>query len=110
MEDIMASTTDIAELRLKVNEPDNAEPYTNEQLGALLDAKGTVSAAAADLWQRKASMYAELVNTSENGSSRQNGDLYKQALAMSALYRAEDQPVTPVDAAQRPRSRKIVRG
>lgn len=107
----MASNDQIDELRGMIAEPDNVEPYTLTKLGALIDAKGTTLAAAVDVWRRKAASYAELVNTSENGSSRQNGDLYKQAISMANMYQAEIDASNPITiTAQASRTRKIVRG
>lgn len=72
-----------------IAEPDETT-YTDAMLGALIDgyAGGTVplSRAARDVWYQKAATYADLVDISEGGSQRKNGDLHKRALTMAELY------------------------
>jgi len=92
----MPENFQIAQLRLSINEPDNTAPYTTETLTALVAQHGSVPGAAAAVWTQKAAQLAMLVNTSEGGSTRANGDLYKNALAMAARFQAE------ADALNRP--------
>lgn len=84
----MATSTDIEELRDYVGEPDNTSGWTDQKLGAYVDRGPTLFDAAASVWGAKAASYAKLVNVSESGSSRNLGELQKNALAMSAYYRA----------------------
>lgn len=88
----MATIEDVSQLRLMIAEPDETT-YTDAMLGALLDtyAGGTVplSRAARDVWYQKAATYAELVDISEGGSQRKNGDLHKRALTMAELYQGQ---------------------
>lgn len=101
----MASLEDIALLRANVNEPSNEEPFTDEQLSTYIDALG-VSGASAAIWRRKAAGVVDLVNVSENGSSRSMGSLYQQYLGMAKEFSAE----TPSDeAAATSRTRRIER-
>lgn len=111
-------TTDtIMTLRRQVGEtrPDTA--YDDDALQAYLDtANGSSDLAAALVWEDKAAGYAALVNTSESGSSRSMGDLYKNALAMADRFRKlaapggdPDAPDAPVPFATRTRTRPIVR-
>lgn len=85
----MATIDEVAQLRLMVGEPDNST-YTDAMLGALLDGYATstlaLSRAARDIWYQKAASYADLVDISEGGSQRKNGDLQKRALTMAELY------------------------
>jgi|SRR3954451_964964 hypothetical protein len=88
----MATIEDVSQLRLMIAEPDETT-YTDAMLGALLDtyAGGTVplSRAARDVWYQKAATYAELVDISEGGSQRKNGDLHKRALEMASLFNGQ---------------------
>lgn len=84
----MATVDQIASLRLLIGEPIDAEPYTDAALSARIDAAGDLNTVAADVWQEKAARYADLVDTSEGGSSRKMGDLHEQALNMVAHFRS----------------------
>jgi hypothetical protein len=85
----MATIEDVAQLRLMIGEPDEST-YTDAMLGALLDGYATatipLSRAARDIWYQKAAGYADLVDISEGGSQRKNGDLHKRALTMADLW------------------------
>lgn len=88
----------------------------DEQLAAIIlsnrNADGTPNLpnSAAYVWTIKAGEYAELVNVSESGSSRNLGDLYKNALAMAARYTSEGKTEEPVvDLRVRSRTRAITR-
>jgi len=104
----MASPELIAELRALVAEPDNEAPYTDDYLGALIDGKPTLRAAARSVWQSKAAHFAHLVNISEAGSSRSMGDLYKNALAMAEVFN-DDSVATASSAASTTRLIEIDR-
>jgi hypothetical protein len=84
----------VANLRKKVAEPTTAT-YTDDAILAVYATEGSVAGAAAAIWQEKAGVLADLVNTSESGSSRSLGDLYKNALAFAKFY--ADQIVTPIE-------------
>lgn len=90
----MAEQTDIARIRALT---DGDDTYTDEQLAAMLDGGMTVREIAHDIWETKAAKYAGLVNTSESGSSRNLGDLYKNALAMAARF----EPLETISQQQR---------
>jgi hypothetical protein len=61
--------------------------YTNTDLDLFLqDAGGDLNVAAALIWGEKASSYADLVNISEAGSSRNNSDLFKHAKEQQAYF------------------------
>ncbi len=84
----MASAEQIAELRRKISEPDEAT-YTDANLNTQIDdASGDIDSVAVEIWEEKAATYAELVDISEAGSSRKNGQLYKNALDMARYYSA----------------------
>lgn len=88
----MATTEEVANLRRMVAEPTEAT-YSNLALSAILDAAPSAYHAAASIWQEKAGTYAELVNTSESGSSRSNSQLHQNALNMAKHYRDLANPV-----------------
>jgi hypothetical protein len=86
----MATTDQISQLRILIAEP-TADNYSDEVLGAAIDAAGNVKGAAADIWLGKAAQSAGLVNVSESGSSRSLSDLHKNALAMAKQLGAEEE-------------------
>lgn len=81
----MATSDQVAQLRRMVGEP-TTDTYTDGALSAVWDAAGSADGAAAVVWREKAASYAELVTTSESGSSRSMSDLHKNALAMASYY------------------------
>lgn len=107
----MATVEQVALLRKMVAEPDDTT-YTDEMLGILIDSFGTdaalpLSSAASAIWFQKAASYAELVNISEGGSSRANGELYKRATEMGNLYQSQVDVAT--GSSQRTRVARLVR-
>lgn len=81
----MASSEDVARLRRMADEP-GTSTYTDEALSALIDAEGSLDAAAAVVWREKAAAAATLVNTSESGSSRSMQQVHQNALEMAKFY------------------------
>lgn len=85
----MATVQQIANLRLMVDEQDE-EFYTDDELNDRIDAAAlagyTLNFPARDIWMEKAARYSTLVNISEGGSSRANGDLWARAKGMVELY------------------------
>ena len=92
----MASSEELAALRLLISEPDE-ETYTDSQLYALLDSVGNQFEIAYRIWTEKAAATAGLVDISEGGSSRKMGDLFEQALEM-----AEQMRLRAISASQPP--------
>lgn len=88
----MASAADIAILRTMINQPQNAEPWTDETLGLIIDASSSLDDAAAKVWEGKAASVAHLVDISEGGSSRKMGDLHEQYLKMADLFTEKANP------------------
>lgn len=82
----MATPGDIKELRGLVGEPDDENGWSDVKLGTLLDNYETVNAAARQVWLNKAAQAALLVNVSESGSSRNLGDIRKNAMEMAAYF------------------------
>lgn len=80
---------------------------------AILEREGDVNLAAAYFWEVRAGRYHGLVNISESGSTRNMGDLYKNAIAMAAYFRskARDDIQDPGEEDPRGRTRtgRIVR-
>lgn len=92
----MATETQIAALRAMIGQPENAEPWTDEVIGALIDtAGGDLNLAAYNAWLSKAATASSMVDISEGGSSRKMSDLHKNALAMAAVFKGQISPDTP---------------
>lgn len=102
----MATAAEITTVRQNVNEPDDSGGYTDAIIGALID-EGDTDSAAASIWLRKAAEYAELVDTSEAGTSHKFSDLHKNALTMATRFGATDAAAT--ESGGRARVHKIVR-
>jgi hypothetical protein len=86
----MATTEQITELRRLINEPDNAEPWTDAALGLRIDAVTSLTELAATIWSEKAAQYAGLVDVKEGSSDRKLSQLHRQALDMAASFGAGD--------------------
>ena len=100
----MAAAETIATLRRLANQPEDAEPYTNEKLNTRIDdADGDVRVVAAEIWTEKAATYADLVDVQEGSSRRALGDLYEQSIAMARQFGAD------VDTQRIARTRRIER-
>jgi Cdc6-like AAA superfamily ATPase len=106
----MATPEDVLRLR-GLTSYTEVEPYDDPQLSDLIDAT-SIYRVASRIWNEKAASYASLVNVSESGSSRNMGDLHKNALAMAKYYKGladEEETETPVDVTRFARTRAIVR-
>lgn len=85
----MATPDQIAALRLLIAQPDDAEPYTDAALSVRLDGDSDINLTAYKVWTEKAAAAADLVDTSEGGSSRKMGDLHEQALNMARMFQGQ---------------------
>ena len=82
----MANNDTYLDLRRMTAEVDKGR-YTDTDLEIFIGkANGDLNAAAALIWREKAAMYAELVDTSEAGSSRKESDLYRNAIAQAQYF------------------------
>lgn len=83
----MATAEAIAELRLLVGIPTDAEPYTDEKLSDRLDAvDGEIETVADKILLERISASVSLVDISEAGSSRRNSQVVENLIkARSAL-------------------------
>lgn len=108
----MATVEEVAQLRRMVAEPDDTT-YTDEMLGAIIDGYGEgaapLAASAQDVWLQKAASYADLVNISEGGSSRSNGQLHTNALTMARIYGVQVETAEGSGPAGRTRIARLVR-
>ncbi len=114
---VTVSDADVRELRERTGEL-TPEYFADQRLAeiiAITMEPGTTNVnldrAAMLVWERKAARYADLVTTSESGSTRQLSDLHKNALAMARSYRekvSSGEPVV-VPPERRPRTRRITR-
>lgn len=103
----MATPEEIAVLRVYINEPVNAEPYTDETLAIIIDATESLRIAAADVWDAKAASVAHLVDISEGGSSRKMSDIYDRFIALANRYRLPPDSISSLGITT---TRPIVRG
>lgn len=86
----MATDAEVEQLRRLADEADDDGEYTNTDLSSLIDVKGSVSAAAAQIWLEKAAGYSTKVDITEAGSSRKNSDLYAHAMEMAKMHGATE--------------------
>jgi hypothetical protein len=70
---------------LLIAEP-TEDSYDDATLSTRIDATPDMNKLAHDIWMEKAAGYASLVDVSEAGSTRRNGQLHAQALAMAARF------------------------
>lgn len=82
------SEEDLVLLREWIQEP-VSEEWNDDRLNAMYSAMGDdLEATAATFWRGKARAAANLVDVSENGSSRKLGDLQKNYLAIAEDFEA----------------------
>lgn len=81
----MATYEEIQELRRLVAES-TEDTYSDELLGEIFDAADSINHAALEVWTQKAAAYTRLVDISEGGSQRKNGELLKNALLMMDVF------------------------
>lgn len=106
----MATSADVTQLR-RFTGYEDTDPYDDAELSDMLDASN-IYRVSERLWNEKAASLAALVNTSESGSSRNMGDLHKNALAMAKYFKGladEHEAETPVDESRFARTRAIIR-
>lgn len=106
----MPSLEDVAALREAINEPDDSNGWSDDRVGALIDAETTLNAAISRAWLLKAGQYAALVDVSESGSSRKLSDLRKNAMEMSTHYGNLDGEEAVEATGGRPIVQRIRRG
>ncbi len=105
----MADPDQIAALRLLISEP-GSETFTDEQLSAIIDAaSGDLNKAAFESWTIKAANAADLVDITEGGSTRKQGDLYEQALSMAKHFGSQVPGGVEPDAPRYTRLKKLAR-
>lgn len=101
----MATPSQISQLRRLINEPLDAEPYTDEVLGLLIDeAQGAVRVAAGQVWTQKAATASSLVDIQEGNSNRKLSQLQSAALRMAESLGADQA------TGRKSRTRRIERG
>ena len=82
----MATAAEIQRLRMMVGDP-TEEEFSDFKLNLILDAQaGNFNRAASEAWGMLAAGYTTLVNVSESGSTRNLGDLYKNAMTMKKYF------------------------
>lgn len=103
----MATSQEITELRIEVQELVNAVPYTDEFLGELIDSYG-VTDSAYRIWIAKRNAVASLVDISEGGSSRKMSQLFDNYDKIVKGY-GESEAGVDDPATYAPRTRKAER-
>jgi hypothetical protein len=82
----MATTEQIAALRLMIAEPDGTT-FSDTVLGSMIDqAENNLDLAAAEIWQQKAASASVLVDVNESGSDRKMSQVYKNAVSQAKYY------------------------
>lgn len=86
----MATPQQIADLRVMIDQQDDAAPYTDVALSDRIDAitgvANKLQTVAAQVWAEKAATYSALVDVQEGSSRRALGSLQAQALKMATHY------------------------
>lgn len=105
------SADQLAQLRRMIDEADDAGGYTDDILRALAEAYFVNGAydlrrIAGSVWEEKATQAAELVNTSESGSSRSMSQVFDHYMALAKAFGSS---TGNGDTAVYPRSTRIVR-
>lgn len=95
----MATEQDIQRVK---DMTEGGQGMTDSQIGQMLDSGLTIRQICHDYWTKKATTYSTMVNVSESGSSRNMGDLYKNALAIADRF-------APLDTIASVSARKISR-
>jgi hypothetical protein len=90
----VATSSQVAQVRENTNEP-TQDPYTDTEVGVLVDSLGSVNLASAAIWSKKAAAYADVVNTTEAGARRDLSDLYDKAIAESKRWKAAEDETLP---------------
>lgn len=103
----MATPTEIALLRQKIQEPQNVDPYTDDFLSNLIDQYG-MDSAAGQVWEAKAASVAKLVDISEGGSQRKMSQVFTQYSTLADKFNSKSEAENPTEYTS-PRSRKATR-
>jgi hypothetical protein len=92
--------TQLIRIRRIINDVDEPQMYSDDELNErFVEVKGNYDQLAYDIWIEKASAFSTLVNTSESGSSRSTGDLYKNAVSQANFYKGRLDDVEEVATA-----------
>lgn len=83
----MAAVSDIADVRLRTDEPSETSTFTDEYIGSLIDTSG-VAEAIAGIWDAKAAKAAKLVNVTEAGARHDMSNQFNQAQKMANEWRS----------------------
>lgn len=103
----MATSEQIAQLRVMINDTATPQDYDAPSLSAAIDrAAGDLNKAAGAVWAQKAAKFAGLVDVTEGSSSRKLSQLQAQAIVMANFYGADtSSDGTPTRSRTRPITR-----
>lgn len=100
----------IVALRLLVDEPDDAEPYTDAELSQMIaDQNGNINAAAYYIWVNKAAALSTMVDITEGGSTRRQSQAFTNAQEMVKHFQNDIPSTDPDSLAHFSRTRAIER-
>jgi len=103
----VAEASEITQVRTNTNQTADALPWTDDVLGALIDALG-VTGASASVWRSVAASLSGKVDVTEAGASHKFSDLFKNAQAMAKHWGDLESSETAA-ARSHPRVNSIVR-
>ena len=89
----MADPSDITIVRNNTNEP-TTTPYTDEYIGALIDASG-VTGATVLIWEQKVARYSSAIDVTEAGATHKFSELFDNALKMLQYWKGVADGETP---------------
>lgn len=92
---------------VRLNTDATQEEFPSMDIQKMLDSGMSINDVSRAIWVKRAAKYSSLVDTSESGSSRKLGDLYKNALVMADRFKDPDDIIAPVKP--RKKTRNIVR-
>lgn len=104
----MATADQLAFVRRNAALAADDATYTDEVLGAMIDASGTDDTVAS-IWEAKAATYTTSVDVTEAGASHKFSDVYKNAMAQAAYWRKKVADTAEEAVGGRVKVRKIER-
>lgn len=91
----MAAAEDIAEVREMLGPNSVAEGWTDEKIGAALDAGDSPNTIARKYWESRMASTTSLADVSESGSSRSLHQIFANNQSMAAYFRGREAAEDP---------------
>lgn len=105
----MADQEAIDAIRSMLGPNSVAEGWTDEEIGAMLDAGESPNTIARKYWESRMSVSSDLADVAESGSSRRLSQIFTNKQAMAAYYRGAEQAEDPTNQPGASASREIRR-